>query len=105
MRAGAGQAPRCRRRACRGRRRELNAEIWERTRDDPWDEVVARFEASRARVRGVVASYDDAALFTKKRFAWTGSTSVGSYAVSATTSHYDWARKLVRAFSRGLRDG
>lgn len=79
---------------------ELNAEIWARTRDDSWDDVVDRFESSRARVRDVVAAYDDAALFTKKHVGWTGSTSVGSYAVSATTSHYDWARRQIRAFCR-----
>jgi hypothetical protein len=51
-------------------------------------------------VRDLVATYDDAALFTKKHVGWTGSTSVGSYAVSATTSHDDWARRQIRAFCR-----
>ena len=37
-----------------------------------------------------------AELFEKRRYRWTGSTSVGSYAVSATTSHYDWAMKHLR---------
>ncbi len=81
----------------------LNDEIWRRHRNDPWDEVVARLEASRDRVRSVVAGYDPDALFEKRRWPWTGSTSVGSYAVSATSSHYDWARKLVRAFGRARR--
>lgn len=44
----------------------------------------------------MVAGYNDEDLFTKRRFPWTGSTSVGSFAVSATTSHYDWAAKLIR---------
>lgn len=78
---------------------ELNEAIWQRTRSDAWDDVVARLRASHERVRDVVAAYADAELFAKKRFAWTGSTSVGSYAVSATTSHYDWARKQVRTFT------
>lgn len=81
---------------------ELNDRIWQATRDDAWDEVVARLAASHASVRDVVASYDDEDLFTKKRYPWTGSTSVGSYAVSATTSHYDWARRQVRAYLRRL---
>ena len=80
----------------------LNEPLWRATRDDSWDEVTARLAASHARVRDVVASYDDEDLFTKKRYRWTGSTSVGSYAVSATTSHYDWARRQVRAYLRGL---
>lgn len=76
----------------------LNEQIWHRTRHDGWDEVRARLDVSHARVRDVVASYADDDLFAKRRFAWTGSTSVGSYAVSATTSHYDWARKEIRRF-------
>ena len=77
---------------------ELNEQIWRRTRDDAWDDVASRVATSHARVREVVAGYSDDDLFTKRRFAWTGSTSVGSYAISATTSHYDWARKQIRSF-------
>jgi hypothetical protein len=75
---------------------ELNDEIWQRTRHDPWPDVRERLVASHDRVRAMVAGYTDEDLFTKRRFPWTGSTSVGSYAVSATTSHYDWAAKLIR---------
>ncbi len=79
---------------------QLNDGIWRRTRGDSWDDVMARLVASHAAIRTVVASYSEDDLFTKRRFAWTGSTSVGSYAVSATTSHYDWARGLIRRFVR-----
>ncbi len=51
---------------------------------------------SHAAVVEVIASYADDELFEKQRSRWTGSTSVGSYAVSATTSHYDWAVKHLR---------
>ncbi|MGO3678157.1 MAG: ClbS/DfsB family four-helix bundle protein, partial [Microbacteriaceae bacterium] len=33
-------------------------------------------------------------------FPWTGTTSLGSYCVSATSSHYDWAIKKIRAHIR-----
>jgi hypothetical protein len=74
----------------------LNAAIHERHEDDAWDDVVASLWDSHAQIRDVIASYADDELFAKKRYEWTGSTSVGSYAVSATTSHYDWAHKLLR---------
>lgn len=74
----------------------LNMEIHERHAGDSWEMVVASLQQSHAQVREAIASYGDEALFEKKRFTWTGSTSVGSYAVSATTSHYDWAMKHVR---------
>lgn len=81
---------------------ELNERIWQRARHDGWDDVRARLHDSHARVRDVVAAYADDDLFAKRRYRWTGSTSVGSYAVSATTSHYDWARTQIRRFLRTL---
>lgn len=33
---------------------------------------------------------------TYKFFNWTGTTSLGSYCVSATSSHYDWAMKKIK---------
>lgn len=74
----------------------LNQEIYERHKDDPWDQVVNRLTRSYHRIDEVIASYTDEDLFTKKRYPWTGSTSVGAYATSATSSHYAWARKLIR---------
>jgi len=81
---------------------ELNEEIYRRIKDDPYDQIVARLNDSYRRVREIVAGYSDDDLVTKRRFAWTGSTSVLSYAVSATSSHYDWARKLVHKYKRTL---
>ncbi len=78
----------------------LNDQIWQRARGDSWDDVMGRLHASHTAIWAVVSDYSEDDLFTKARFAWTGSTSVGSYAVSATTSHYDWARTLIRRFVR-----
>jgi len=74
----------------------LNEEIFQRHKDEPWDQVVNRLDRSYHRVDEVIASYRNNDLFTNKRYAWTGSTSVGAYATSATSSHYAWARKLVK---------
>ena len=75
---------------------ELNMEIHARHLDDAWPVVLANLRESHAQVRSVIASYGDDESFERKRYRWTGSTSVGSYAVSATTSHYDWAMKHLR---------
>ena len=80
----------------------LNADIWLRTKDDEYADVSARLKESFSAVRTVIESYRDADLFAKRRYRWTGSTSVGSYAVSATSSHYSWARKLIRNFGKTL---
>ncbi len=83
----------------------LNSQIWERTKDDSWNEITTRLNCSYDALRQVISGYEADALFEKKRFKWTGSTSVGSYVVSATSSHYDWARKLVRRFHKARANG
>jgi hypothetical protein len=79
----------------------LNSAIWARTKDDAYVSIEGRLVASHEDVRTVVASYADEELFERARYGWTGTTSVGSYAVSATTSHYEWATKLIRRFRKG----
>jgi hypothetical protein len=58
------------------------------------------FERSHGEVMALIEAHTDAELFTRKRYAWTGSTSLGAYLVSCTSSHYDWALKLIR---KGLK--
>lgn len=78
----------------------LNQAIFERTRDDRWDDVVARLTSSHGLVMAVIDAYDDDDLFAKRRYRWTGSTSVGAYLVSASSSHYAWASKLIRKWAK-----
>ena len=80
----------------------LNEMIFERTKGDLWSDVVDRVRSSHQRVMAVIESYGDEDLFTKRRFSWTGSTSVGSYFVSASSSHYAWASKLIRRWAKSL---
>lgn len=78
----------------------LNAAIYEKTAGDSWAEVNSRLRTSHAQVITVIKRYDAVELFAKRRITWTGSTSLGSYAVSTTSSHYAWASKLIRAWAR-----
>ena len=41
-------------------------------------------------------------LFTKGVYKWTGGTSLGSYFVSAISSHYDWALKKTQKLIRRI---
>jgi len=82
----------------------LNEELRLRARTDGWDAVVARFARSHGQVRTLIAGSGDD-LFDKRVVRWTGSTSVGAYAVSATSSHYAWALDLVRRFRKDLEPG
>lgn len=74
----------------------LNRKIWEKYRECDLDDVQKKFEASHTRVQELIAKHSNEELFEKKRYPWTGSTSLGAYLISATSSHYDWAMKLIK---------
>ena len=75
---------------------KLNREIWEQCQKVSLAEILPLFEVSHNKVFQLIQKHSDEELFTKKKYHWTGTTSLGSYLVSATSSHYDWALKLIR---------
>ncbi len=75
---------------------DLNKKIWEKYQDTTIEDVQRLFEQSYFEVRNIISKHSDAELFTKKFYKWTGTTSLGSYLISSTSSHYDWAMKLLR---------
>jgi hypothetical protein len=79
---------------------ELNRCIHGQYSAIPLKKVRALLNRSHAEVISLIERHSDAELFTKKRYPWTGSTSLGAYFVSCTSSHYDWALKLMR---KGLK--
>ncbi len=75
---------------------ELNKWIWEKYKQTSLDKAKESFKTSFQQVREIIESHSDEELFEKKRYKWTGTTSLGAYFVSATSSHYDWALNLIR---------
>lgn len=78
----------------------LNQTIWQKYQEVPLDEARRLLDASHAEVQALIAAHTDAELFEKRRYAWTGTTSLGAYLVSSTSSHYDWAVKELRKHAR-----
>lgn len=75
---------------------ELNRWICERYKDTPLEDAKTHVKSSYKKIRGLIENHSDQELFEKKRYAWTGTTSLGAYLISATSSHYDWAIKLIK---------
>jgi hypothetical protein len=82
---------------------ELNQVFWEQHQATSLDHVVDLVRESHDGVIQLIQRFTDEELFTKKYFAWTGTTSLGSYCVSATSSHYDWAMKKTRRHAQQRR--
>lgn len=81
---------------------ELNRHIQERYREISLLQVRQMLADSYLQVRDLIEQKSEEELFTKKYYKWTGSTSLGAYLISATSSHYDWASKLIK---RSVRNG
>ncbi len=82
---------------------DLNYKIWEMYQDKSYLEIVKMINKSFDDVQKIIISHSDDELFTKKKYGWTGSTSLGSYLVSATSSHYDWAMKKIKKYMKALK--
>lgn len=75
---------------------ELNKEIQEEYAEDDLFEIKLILQVSYNEVQELIEKHTDEELFEKKRYKWTGTTSLGAYLISNTSSHYDWARKLIK---------
>ena len=74
----------------------LNKRIQVLYSEEPLEHVRAQVIGSYGAVRHIMTQHSNEELFEKKRYKWTGSTSLGAYLVSNTSSHYDWAIKLIK---------
>ncbi|PIE47429.1 MAG: hypothetical protein CSA42_03240 [Gammaproteobacteria bacterium] len=83
---------------------QMNQGFWQKHQTTNYDESVKMLTASHNEVMSLIKTFSDEALFTKKYFKWTGSTSLGSYCISSTSSHYDWAIKKLRKHKKTLKE-
>jgi Uncharacterized conserved protein len=75
---------------------QMNVEFWKKHQSTPLEEAKTVLKASHSDVIQLIATFSDEELFMKKYFSWTGTTNLGSYCISATSSHYDWAIKKIK---------
>lgn len=75
---------------------ELNKKIWESYKETDLEKIREVLNESYTEVHKIIEGHTDKELFEKKRYGWTGSTSLGAYLVSTTSSHYDWALNLIK---------
>lgn len=81
----------------------MNVGFWEKHQSTPYEQSKKMFRESQGRVLALLETFSNDELFTKKYFSWTGTSSLGSYCVSVTSSHYDWAIKKLKQY-RNQRD-
>jgi hypothetical protein len=82
----------------------MNIDFWKKHQTTAYDEAVALLGSSHAEVMALIEALSDEELFEKKHFPWTGTTIIGSYCISAAPSHYDWAIKKIKQWSKGEKE-
>ena len=74
----------------------LNRRIWAQYKGTALKDSIKMFRKSHKEIMALIEKHNDDELFTKKKYQWTGTTSLGSYFISATSSHYDWGLKTIK---------
>ena len=83
---------------------EMNVEFWKKHQETKYENAVEMVKKSHEEVLEIIEKFTTEELFAKKQFNWTGSTTLGSYCVSATGSHYDWAIKKIKKYKKELSE-
>lgn len=83
---------------------EMNMEFWEKHQKTSLLESKEMLNKSHEAVMSLVASLTNEELFSKHVFKWVGGSTLGSYFVSATSSHYDWAMKKLKAHQKNVKN-
>ncbi len=79
---------------------EMNMEFWKKHQNTPLEEAGTLLEDSHSAVLELLETFSSEELFTKRYYTWTGTTSLGSYCVSALSAHYAWAIQKLRAHAK-----
>ena len=81
---------------------QMNVGFWEKHQNTSLENAVVLLEKSHSDVIKLIDTFSNEELFVSKYFPWTGTTSLGSYCISATSSHYDWALKKIKNHKKSL---
>lgn len=76
---------------------QMNVEFWTKHQTTSYDDSKTMLRDSHKKVLDIIDRFSNEELFVKNHLSWTGTSTLGSYCVSATASHYDWAMKKIKA--------
>lgn len=76
---------------------DMNEAFWKKHQDTTLEEAKRMLQESHAEVTALAETFSNEELFSKGVFSWVGGSTLGSYFVSCTSSHYDWAMKKLKA--------
>lgn len=81
---------------------DMNDVIKEEYQSYSLEELINLLSESHKDIETIVQGLSDDELFLKGQFPWTNNSTLGSYIVSTTSSHYEWAYKKINKFKKSL---
>lgn len=82
---------------------DMNLLFWEECQGITTDDAMNRLKENHKQVLDLAGRFTDNELFEKAHYNWTGTTSLGSYFISTTSAHYDWALKKLKAHRKNMK--
>ena len=82
---------------------DMNVEFWKKHQNTSLEDATKALQKSHKDVLKLVENFTNEELFSKKVYKWVGGSTLGSYFVSATSSHYDWAIKKLKAHQKNCK--
>lgn len=83
---------------------DMNVEFWKKHQNTPLEEAKKMINKSHKDVLVLAEKFSNDELFSKNIFKWVGGSTLGSYFVSATSSHYNWAIKKLKAHQKNCKN-
>ena len=81
----------------------MNQIFWEKHQRTSLEEARKLVSDSHAEIMERVRRFTNEELFVQKAFPAVGGSTLGSYFVSSTSSHYDWAMKKIKAHRKNCK--
>lgn len=81
---------------------KLNIQFKEAHQATSLEKAKILLEQSHQQVMSELKTFSNIELFEKQYFKWTGSSNLGSYFISSTSSHYQWAIKKIKLHLKTL---
>ena len=82
---------------------DMNVEFWKKHQNTSLEDATKALQKSHKEVLKLAENFTNEELFSRKIYKWVGGSTLGSYFVSTTSSHYDWAIKKLKAHQKNCK--
>ena len=76
----------------------LNQKIWKKYKNKKLEKAVKMLQKSHNEVMALIERHNDDELFTKNKYDWTGTETLGTYLIYVTSDHYEWGILTIQNF-------